>query len=445
MFCCAPFLFQAEREDVIMKKKKLISLFMAMGMALSLAACGSSSSGAAESAASSAASEAAASSAAESAAESAAPSGEFEGTITLGVIGPMTGTLAVYGTHVSNGVELAVEQINAEGGVVLDGKAYELATDTKDDQGDSTECLNAMNALISDGVELVVGSATSGCTSAITSVANSEGVVLITPSGTADALTTEMDYVFRTCFKDSFQGELAAKYAADNGYTKVGIVYCSADTYSAGLRDAFSASCAELGVEVVAEESVATMTDVDYTNQFNKMVSAGAELVFIPFYYDVTGPYLVPQARQAGFTGVLLGCDGVDNTETTIPEGADLSVYNNFYFINHYAEDLAATDVSAAFVSAYKDKYGEAPNNFDALGYDSVLVYKKAMEAAGSSAAADVQAALADTSVVYEVASGKFSFDETGTPIKSGVLMGYSYKEGDATVTKSSIQALEVE
>ena len=116
-----------------------------------------------------------------------------------------------------------------------------------------------------------------------------------------------------------------------------------------------------------------------------------------------------------------------------------------FYFINHYAEDLAATDVSAAFVSAYKDKYGEAPNNFDALGYDSVLVYKKAMEAAGSSAAADVQAALADTSVVYEVASGKFSFDETGTPIKSGVLMGYSYKEGDATVTKSSIQALEVE
>ena len=122
-----------------MKKQKLISLFMAMGMALSLAACGSSSSGAAESAATSAASGAVASSAAESAAESAAPSGEFEGTITLGVIGPMTGTLAVYGTHVSNGVELAVEQINAEGGVVLDGKAYELATDTKDEQGESTE------------------------------------------------------------------------------------------------------------------------------------------------------------------------------------------------------------------------------------------------------------------------------------------------------------------
>ena len=423
-----------------MKKKKLISLFMAAGMALSLAACGSSSSS--EAAASAPASEA---SATVSAAGSEAASGDFAGTITLGVIGPMTGTLAVYGTHISNGVELAVEQINADGGVSIGGEAYALATETKDDQGDSTECLNAMNALISDGIGLVVGSATSGCTSAITSVANSEGVVLITPSGTADALTTEMDYVFRTCFKDSFQGQLAAKYAADNGYTKVGIVYCSADTYSAGLRDAFSASCAELGVNVVAEESVATMTDVDYTNQFNKMVSAGAELVFIPFYYDVTGPYLVPQARQAGFSGVLLGCDGVDNTETTIPDGADLSVYNDFYFINHYAEDLAATDVSSCFVSSFKDKYGESPNNFDALGYDAVLVYKKAMEAAGSYAAADVQAALADTSVVYEIASGKFSFDETGTPIKSGVLMGYSYNEGDAAVTKSSIQTLEVE
>lgn len=414
-----------------MKKKKLASMFLAIGMALSMVACGGASQGAAGE-----------SSQAAPSAESGAASGD---TITLGVIGPMTGTLAVYGTHISNGVELAVEQINAEGGVTVDGKSYKLATETKDDQGDSTECLNAMNALISDGIDLVIGSATSGCTSAITSVANSENVVLITPSGTADALTTQMDYVFRTCFKDSFQGQLAAKYAADNNYKKVGIVYCSADTYSAGLRDAFYNSCQDLGVEVVAEESVATMTDVDYTNQFNKMVSAGAELVFIPFYYDVTGPYLVPQARQAGFKGILLGCDGVDNTETTIPDGADLSVYNDFYFINHYAEDLAATDVSSYFVSSFKEKYGESPNNFDALGYDAVLVYKKAIEAANAVDAASVQAALADTSVDYEVASGKFSFDETGTPIKSGVLMGYSYTDGDETITKKAIQTLEAQ
>ena len=426
-------------------KKKVLSVILATTLVAGLTACGGAKSTDTAASQPEAVDTPAAAETTDAEATEAAPSGETAGTITLGVIGPMTGSLAVYGTHIENGVELAVEQINAAGGVNVGGQMYEIALNSKDDQGDSTECLNAMNALISDGVSLVVGSATSGCTSAITSVANSEGVVLITPSGTSDSLTTQMDYVFRTCFKDSFQGELAAKYAADNGYTKVGIVYCSADTYSAGLRDAFTASCGELGVEIVAEESVATMTEVDYTNQFNKMASAGAQLVFTPFYYDVMGPYLVPQARQAGFDGILLGCDGVDNTETTIPDGADLTVYNDFMFVNHYATELATSEVSSYFVETYTEKYGEAPNNFDALGYDSVLVYKAAIEKCGSFEAADVQAALADTSVVYEVASGTFSFDETGTPIKSGVLMGYSYDEASNSVVKTAVQTLAVE
>ena len=337
-----------------MKRRKLLSLLLALCMTFGLTACGGSKT-------------------TEESSGDSGSAGESGGdTITIGMIGPLTGSLAVYGTHVQAGVELAIEEINAAGGVRLGDASYQLAVEIKDDQGDSTECVNAMNALISDGIQLVVGSATSGCTSAITSIANSEGVVLITPSGTADSLTTTMDYVFRTCFRDSFQGELAAQYAADEGYTKVGIVYCSADTYSSGLRDAFADACAEKGLEIVAEESVASMTEVDYTNQFNKMVSAGAELVFTPFYYDVMGPYLVPQARSAGFAGVLLGADGVDNTETTIPAGADLSVYNDVMFVNHYATELATSDVSSNFVSAYEAKYGETPNNFDALGYDAV-------------------------------------------------------------------------
>lgn len=407
-----------------MKKKNMLSLMLAGCLALSLTACGGQSeSGAGD-------------------ADSSAPSGN--GTITLGMIGPLTGSVAVYGTHIENGVKLAIEEINAAGGVTLSDGAHQLAVETKDDQGDATECVNAMNALISDGIQLVVGSATSGCTSAITSIANSEGVVMITPSGTADSLTTAMDYVFRTCFRDSFQGELAAQYALDEGYTKVGVVYCSADTYSAGLRDAFIAACADRGLDVVAEESVATMTEVDYTNQFNKMVAAGAELVFTPFYYDVMGPYLVPQARSAGFTGVLLGGDGVDSTETTIPDGADLSVYNDVYFVNHYSTELATSDVSKNFIESYEAKYGETPNNFDALAYDAVYVYKAAMEACGASDAASVQAALADTSAAYDSTCGTFSFDETGTPIKNGVLMGYSYKDGDSAVSKITVKALSL-
>lgn len=407
-----------------MKKKNMLSLMLAGCLALSLTACGGQSeSGAGD-------------------ADSSAPSGD--GTITLGMIGPLTGSVAVYGTHIENGVKLAIEEINAAGGVTLSDGAHQLAVETKDDQGDATECVNAMNALISDGIQLVVGSATSGCTSAITSIANSEGVVMITPSGTADSLTTAMDYVFRTCFRDSFQGELAAQYALDEGYTKVGVVYCSADTYSAGLRDAFIAACADRGLDVVAEESVATMTEVDYTNQFNKMVAAGAELVFTPFYYDVMGPYLVPQARSAGFTGVLLGGDGVDSTETTIPDGADLSVYNDVYFVNHYSTELATSDVSKNFIESYEAKYGETPNNFDALAYDAVYVYKAALEACGASDAASVQAALADTSAAYDSTCGTFSFDETGTPIKNGVLMGYSYKDGDSAVSKITVKALSL-
>ncbi len=407
-----------------MKKKNMLSLMLAGCLALSLTACGGQSeSGAGD-------------------ADSSAPSGD--GTITLGMIGPLTGSVAVYGTHIENGVKLAIEEINAAGGVTLSDGAHQLAVETKDDQGDATECVNAMNALISDGIQLVVGSATSGCTSAITSIANSEGVVMITPSGTADSLTTAMDYVFRTCFRDSFQGELAAQYALDEGYTKVGVVYCSADTYSVGLRDAFIAACADRGLDVVAEESVATMTEVDYTNQFNKMVAAGAELVFTPFYYDVMGPYLVPQARSAGFTGVLLGGDGVDSTETTIPDGADLSVYNDVYFVNHYSTELATSDVSKNFIESYEAKYGETPNNFDALAYDAVYVYKAAMEACGASDAASVQAALADTSAAYDSTCGTFSFDETGTPIKNGVLMGYSYKDGDSAVSKITVKALSL-
>lgn len=408
-----------------MKKRSLCSLAAAACLLLSLTACGSSGSD-------------------QSSAGSGASSGGDGSVITLGMIGPLTGSVAVYGTHIANGVDLAVEEINAAGGVTLSDGTYQLAVERKDDQGDTTECVNAMNALISEGIQLVVGSATSGCTSAITSIANSEGVVLITPSGTADSLTTQMDYVFRTCFRDSFQGQLAAQYAADKGYTKVGIVYCSADTYSSGLRDAFVSACADKGIDIVAEESVATMTEVDYTNQFNQMVAAGAELVFTPFYYDVMGPYLIPQARSVGFDGILLGGDGVDNTETTIPDGADLSAYNNVMFINHYSTELATSDVSAKFVESYEAKYGESPNNFDALAYDAVYVLKDAMESCGAADAASVQAALADTSKVYDVSTGSFSFDDTGTPVKSGVLMGYSYDPSTDTVSKVAIETLSL-
>ena len=199
--------------------KKLLAFVLALCMTLALCACGSSSTDAAST--------------------TAADSGSV---ITIGHIGPMTGSLAMYGTTTTNAAKLAVKQINDAGGVKIGDKAYTLALDAKDDQGDPTEALNAFNELTGDGVQLIVGSVTSACTSAITSAANSAGVCLITGCSTADSITTESDYIFRSCFKDSYQGSIAAYYAYKNNYKSVGVIYCAADTYSKGLYDAFTAA-----------------------------------------------------------------------------------------------------------------------------------------------------------------------------------------------------------
>ncbi|MBD9195941.1 MAG: hypothetical protein EGQ09_02615, partial [Clostridiales bacterium] len=241
-----------------MKKKNMLSMMLAGCLALSLTACGGSSESGAAS-------------------DNSGASGD-SGTITLGMIGPLTGSVAVYGTHIENGVKLAIEEINAAGGVTLSDGAHQLAVEVKDDQGDSTECVNAMNALISDGIQLVVGSATSGCTSAITSIANSEGVVMITPSGTADSLTTTMDYVFRTCFLDNTQAVAMAEYAADTlKAQKVAVLYDITDDYSLGLAEAFQAEAEAKGMEVVAYESFQS-TDTDFKSQLSKIRRIRAEL-----------------------------------------------------------------------------------------------------------------------------------------------------------------------
>lgn len=246
-----------------MKKWKLLSMLLVICMVFSLAACGDSAAPAAEGGEGS--------------------SGE---PIVIGVISPNTGALAAYGNGIVTGVDLAVEEINAAGGIL--GRPVEVIK--TDDQSDPTECLNAFNSLVSQGVGLIIGSATSGCTSAITDAANEEEVCLLSPTANADSITTEDDYIFRACYADSFQGAIAAAYAKQAGYEKVGVVYCAADVYSKGLFDSFSSAAAEYGVEVVVSESTASLDVQDYTNQFTSMVTAGVDFVYAPFYYDVIGP-----------------------------------------------------------------------------------------------------------------------------------------------------------
>lgn len=382
-----------------------------MCMTFSLAACGSA--GSAGSAAGS------------------ADAGDPDGKIVIGVISPNTGALAAYGNGVVTGADLAVEEINASGGIL--GRQVELIK--TDDQSDPTECLNAFNSLVAQGVGLIVGSATSGCTSAITDAANEEEVCLLSPTATADSITTEDDYVFRACYADSFQGAIAAAYAKQAGFEKAGVVYCAADVYSKGLYDSFSAACEKYGIEIVDAQSTASLDVQDYTNQFAAMVKAGVDFVYAPFYYDVIGPYVVPQARAAGYTGVIMGADGYDTTPDYVVDGADLTAFNKVYWTNHYDPSDTSEKVSS-FVKAYEAKYSTVPSAFAATGYDCVYMYKAAIEAAGTAESSAVRDALADTSAVYECVTGTFSLDETGTPIKGAAIIAF---ESDGSTVASKL------
>lgn len=396
-----------------MKRSILISILLVLCLTLGLAACGQSSAPAQT----------------PTSGEAAESPAESE-PIVIGVISPNTGALAAYGNGITTGVDLAVEEINAAGGIL--GHPVEVIK--TDDQSDPTECLNAFNSLVSQGVTLIIGSATSGCTSAITDAANEEEVCLLSPTATADSITTEDDYIFRACYADSFQGAIAAAYAKQAGYDKVGVVYCAADVYSKGLYDSFSAACAEYDIEVVASESTASLDVQDYTNQFSSMVRAGVDFVYAPFYYDVIGPYVVPQARAAGYAGVIMGADGYDTTPDYVVDGADLTAFNDVYWTNHY-DPSDSSEIVSSFVAAYEKKYGSIPSAFGATGYDCVYMYKAAIEAAGSAESGDVRDALADTSAVYTCVTGTFSLDESGTPVKGAAIISF-VSDGSAVSSK---------
>ena len=391
-------------------KRRFLSILLAGCLAASLTACGGTKE--------------------ESAAPAESGDSASGGPILLGTISPNTGNLAAYGTAIMNGVNLAVEEINAAGGVL----GSQIQVINADDQGDPTECMNAFNSLVSQGVGLIIGSVTSSCTSAITDGANEEEVVLTSPSSTADSITTEDDYVFRACYADSFQGAIAAAYAKQAGYAKVGVVYCAADTYSKGLYDSFSAACEKYGVEVAAVESTASMDVQDYTNQFASLVNAGVELVYAPYYYDIIGPYLVTQARAAGYTGIIMGADGYDGAPSYVVEGADLTAFNGVYWTNHYdpADESAMVQ---NFVKAFQDKYGEIPMAMSALAYDCVYMYKTAMKAAGSADPAAVRDAMADNSLTYECVTGTFTLDESGTPVKGATIVSFASEGSEVTTT----------
>lgn len=344
----------------------------------------------------------------DSSSSSAKASGD---SITIGTVTTNSGIAAAYGEAEVKGFELAVSEINAKGGI--NGKKVKL--ESMDDKGDATEASNAYNKLAGDNnVLAVAGPTISATTAAVAPLADQSKLVTIAPAATSDSIETG-NYLFRTCFKDSYQGEVAARFAAENlKVKKVAVLYGTGDPYSSGVGEAFAKAAEKLGLEVVDKESSSSADDTEYSAQLQKIQASGAELLYAPYYYSVAGPYIIPQARSVGFEGYVMGPDGYDGLKLT----GDKSQYNKTYYTTHYSADDNTNTKVQDFIKSYKSKNNAEPNTFAALGYDTIYMIKQAIEKAGENATReDVRNAVAG--MTFDGVTGKFTMDKSGSPTKS--------------------------
>lgn len=347
----------------------------------------------------------------------AAPKGKK--SVRFGGVAPLSGAVAVYGVECKNGIDLAVAEINAAGGI--NGQPLEFICE--DDEGDPAKSVNAYKKLVTkDRVRIVIGSLTSGCTMAITNQAQAQKVLQIAPAATAIAITDAGNYIFRTCFIDPFQGKVGGKFAYDNLKTKkAAVLYDIGNDYSAGLTENFIQEYTSLGGTVVAKESYST-GDKDFNAQLTKIKAANPDVVYLPDYYG-TVALIAKQLRAQGINVPIVGADGWDG----LTENAGDEVLNGYYS-NHYAEDSDSPAVQK-FVKSFRAKYGKAPNSFAALGYDSVYMLRDAIVKAGTSTdVAKIRDAFEKTDGNY--VTGHIVFDSKRNPVKSAVMIKLVKKDG---------------
>ena len=351
--------------------KKVISAMLAASMAVSLAACGSTATSEATSAVSSETSSTVASG------ESAA-SGSYTGTpIKVGGIGPITGAAATYGNAVKNAEELAVKEINAANGSdVFDWKF-------EDDEHDAEKSVNAYNSLKDWGMQLLAGPVTTTPTLAVAAESVNDNMFVMTPSASAQTVIETGDNVYQICFTDPNQGVASADYIAENALaTKIGVIYDSSDAYSSGIYAKFKTEAETKGLEIVTAEAFTSDNKSDLSTQVAKCQQAGAELVFLPIYYQPAS-VILNQANAMGYAPTFFGVDGMDGILTM--EGFDTSLAEGLLLMTPF--NASATDErTASFVSEYQTRYNEIPNQFAADGYDCIYAIYEACQKAGVTA-----------------------------------------------------------
>ena len=361
--------------------KKVLAFVLAVVMVFALAACGGSSTSAP------AATQAPAAAPAADAAPAAEAAPADDAAFKLGSQGPLTGGAAIYGNAVMNAIQIAVDEINA-----MDGVHFEfMAQDDEADSGD--KAVNAYNALMDWGMQVMAGTVTSGSGITVSAQAYSDRLFMLTPSGSSADLTAGKDNAFQVCFTDPNQGIASADYMSQHfADAKVAVIYRNDDAYSQGIHDTFVSEAAAKGIEVVYEGGFVDGT-ADFSVYLTAAKDAGADMLFLPIYYQPASVILT-QADQMGYKPTVFGVDGMDgilgqeNFDTALAEGV--------FLLTPFAAD--ADDArTQAFVAEYQKRYGEVPNQFAADGYDAVYILKAALEAAGCTpdmSAADICEAL---------------------------------------------------
>lgn len=334
--------------------------------------------------------------------------------IKIGHYASMTGSEATFGQSTDNGIKLAVEEINAAGGI--NGKQVKLIT--YDDKGDTKEAGSAVTRLItSDEVVAVLGEVASGMSLAGAPVCQENGVPMISPSSTNPRVTMVGDMIFRVCFIDPFQGEVCAKFAKENqNATKVAVLYDQAAPYSTGLAEEFVKAFEALGGTITTQQTY-TAGDQDFTAQLTAIRSDNPDMVFVPGYYTDVGNIAI-QARKLGITVPLFGGDGWDS-EKLAEIGGD--AINGCFYSNHYSHQDPSPRVQD-FIAKYKAKYGKTPDGLAALGYDAAMLLFEAMKRSPSLEGADIAAAIADTDG-FQGVTGEISIDEQRNAVKPAVML----------------------
>ena len=377
--------------------KKLLAILLAMVMVLSLAACGgNANSGSGESADT----------------QTAETEGANTAAIKIGGIGPTSGPAAIYGQATQHGAEIAVEEINALGGI-----QFEL--NWQDDEHDPEKSVNAYNTLKDWGMQVLVGTTTTGPSVAVSAETNADRIFELTPSassvdvigGQTDGIPRK-DNVFQMCFTDPNQGIASAQYISEQGLgSKIAVIYNNGDAYSTGIYNKFAAEAENVGLELVSVTTFTDDTANDFSVQLNDAKNAGADLVFLPIYYTPAS-LILAQANDMGYAPKFFGVDGMDGILTM--DGFDTTLAEGVMLLTPFNAD-ATDEKTVSFVQKYQERYGDIPNQFAADAYDCVYAIYEAVQATGITA--DLSAAEICDKLI-EAFNGDFTFDGiTGTGV----------------------------